>query len=43
MTEQKILGLSGKKQSGKNTAANYIAGLELITHFKNIEGVVSLW
>jgi hypothetical protein len=27
--ETKILGLSGKKQSGKNTAANYIMGLNM--------------
>jgi len=28
--EQKILGVSGKKQSGKNTATNFIVGLELL-------------
>ena len=29
MNETKILGLSGKKQSGKNTSANYVVGLFL--------------
>lgn len=30
MMQQKILGISGKKQSGKNTLTNFVVGLELM-------------
>ena len=29
--EQKILGFAGRKQSGKNTCANLIIGLEMMS------------
>ena len=36
----KILGLSGKKQSGKNTSVNYLFGLELTCGTYNFKGQV---
>lgn len=32
MTEQKILGISGRKQAGKSTAGHFIIGLELVSY-----------